>query len=193
MSRVFLPLTLAFVIVLVAVLFWYPFAGTQKEKAVIEGGGAEQALGPFRRIENPRLLPEFHFVDSSGVKHTLAEFRGKTVLLNIWATWCPPCRAEMPSLDRLHARMSGDDFHVLVVSTDLNGISGVQKFFQSVGITSLEAYLDYNGETENTLKVPGLPTTLLIDKKGNAVAVKVGPAEWDSEEVERVIANMRSE
>lgn len=77
-----------------------------------------------------------------------------------------PCREEMPSLDRLHSRMAGDSFQVLAISTDLNGISVVQEFYRKVGINSLEAYIDEDGETENALKVPGLPTTLLIDKRG---------------------------
>jgi thiol-disulfide isomerase/thioredoxin len=187
MSRAFLPLSLAFLFLLAAALLWRQFAGTQKAEAVFEGQSAEAMFGPFRIIEPPRPLPEFHFVDSSGVKRTLADFSGKTVLLNIWATWCPPCRREMPSLGRLHFRMGSDDFQVLAISTDLNGISVVQEFYRKVGISALEAYIDQDSETENALKVPGLPTTLLIDKKGNAVAVKVGPAEWDSDEVVAVV------
>lgn len=187
MSRALLPLSLAFLFLLAAALLWNQFAGTQKSEAALEGQTAEAMLGPFRRIEPPRFLPEFHFVDSSGAKRTLADFSGKTVLLNMWATWCPPCRKEMPSLDRLHDRMGGDDFHVLAVSTDLNGISVVQKFYSKEGISALEAYIDQDGESESALKVPGLPTTLLIDKEGNAIGVKVGPAEWDSEEVVAVV------
>lgn len=187
-------MSLVSICVFAAVLIWYRFAGTAKVPAVSDGGsGANEMLGLLRRIENPQRLPEFHFVDSSGIKRTLADFSGKTVLINLWATWCPPCRQEMPSLDRLHARLGGDDFQVLAISTDLNGISVVQEFYRTAGIVSLEAYMDQDGETENTLKVPGLPTTLLVDKKGNAIAVRVGPAEWDSEEMERVIAAMRKQ
>ena len=145
-------------------------------------------LGPLRAITPPQVLPKFRFVDRAGEEHTLADFRGKILLVNIWATWCPPCREEMPSLDRLQSQIGSDDFYVLTISTDLNGISTVQDFFWLNGITSLEAYADFNGETENALKVPGLPTTLLIDKKGDAIGVMVGPTEWDSEEIIAVIS-----
>ncbi len=187
MSRRFLTLAIASALIFAAALSWYQTAGVRRENAATAGNSAERMLGPFKKIEKPQPLPVFHFVDSSGAKRTLADFNGRTVLLNVWATWCPPCREEMPSLDRLHARMAGDSFQVLAISTDLNGISVVQEFYRKVGINSLEAYIDEDGETENALKVPGLPTTLLIDKKGNAVGVKVGPAEWDSDEVVAVV------
>jgi len=144
-------------------------------------------LGPMRAITPPRLLPGFRFIDGFGAELTLADFRGKTLLINMWATWCAPCREEMPSLDRLQAKLGGDDFQVLAISTDLNGISVIQDFFQKIGISSLDAYIDLDGETETALKVPGLPTTLLVDSAGNAIAVKVGPMQWDSEEVVAVV------
>ena len=193
MKSVFPRLVLAAIFVSAAVLLWFEVRVTQPEQAADNEKPAAVKLGPFNRIDNLKSLPELHFVDGSGAQHTLADFSGKVVLLNLWATWCPPCRQEMPSLDRLHARLGGDDFQVLAISTDLNGISVVQEFYRTAGIVSLEAYMDQDGETENTLKVPGLPTTLLVDKKGNAIAVRVGPAEWDSEEMERVIAAMRKQ
>lgn len=93
----------------------------------------------------------------------------------------------MPSLDRLQSRISGDDFQVLAISTDLQGIGPVQEFYRSAGISSLKVYIDHDGETESALKLPGLPTTFLVDKKGRTVGVRVGPAEWDSEQVMTVI------
>lgn len=187
MNSVFSRLALSTMFLLGAVLLWFQFKGTQNEQVADHGNLVEEKLGPFKKIDNPRSLPEFHFVDGSGEKRTLADFNGKILLINLWATWCPPCREEMPSLDRLDARMGGNDFQVLAISTDLQGISVVQAFYRTAGITSLKAYIDQNGETENALKVPGLPTTLLVDKKGNAVGVKVGPADWDSDTVTSVV------
>ncbi|HOO47099.1 MAG TPA: TlpA disulfide reductase family protein [Deltaproteobacteria bacterium] len=188
MNRVFLRLTSASVFILAGVLFWHEYSGDQKNGEVKENILAAPHLGPLRAITPPQVLPKFRFVDRAGEEHTLADFRGKMLLVNIWATWCPPCREEMPSLDRLQSQIGSDDFYVLTISTDLNGISTVQDFFWLNGITSLEAYADFNGETENALKVPGLPTTLLIDKKGDAIGVMVGPTEWDSEEIIAVIS-----
>ncbi|WP_084609662.1 TlpA family protein disulfide reductase [Sedimenticola selenatireducens] len=168
-------------------MIWYQFSDAQESGEVKETEIAIENIGPLRRISPPRPLPEFRFIDSSGVEHTLRDFSGKTLLVNIWATWCPPCREEMPSLDRLSSRLGGKDFAVVAISTDLNGISVVQDFFQQIGINSLETYIDYNGETENALKVPGLPTTILVDTKGNSIGVKVGPMQWDSEPVVAVI------
>ncbi|MCB1830761.1 MAG: TlpA family protein disulfide reductase [Gammaproteobacteria bacterium] len=187
MKSVFPRLVLAAIFVSAAVLLWFEIRVTQPEQAADNEKPAAVKLGPFNRIDNPKSLPELHFVDGSGAQHTLADFSGKVVLLNLWATWCPPCREEMPSLDRLHARMGGNDFHVLAISTDLQGISVVQTFYQTAGISSLEAYIDQNGETESALKVPGLPTTLLVDRRGKAIGVKVGPADWDSDTVTAVV------
>lgn len=187
MNRVIFPLALASIFLLAAVLSWFQFTPAQKQQAAVDGANADKMLGPFRSIDGPRPLPEFYFVDGSGAKRTLADFSGKTILINVWATWCPPCRKEMPSLDRLQSRMGGKDFQVLAISTDMNGISVVQEFYRNAGITSLEAYIDQTGETEKALKVPGLPTTLLVDKRGRAIGVKVGPAEWDSDEVSAVV------
>ena len=183
MRRVLLPLVSVALLIVAVVLYRHEFAGTQTAMEVAGEEGAAETLGPFRRMRPPRLLPDFRFVDTSGVAHRLTDFKGKTVLLNLWATWCPPCRKEMPSLDRLQARLGGKDFHVLTISTDLKGISVVQEFFQKIGISSLQPYIDHNGETETALKAPGLPTTLLIDRNGDATGVKVGPMEWDSDAV----------
>ena len=183
MRKLLLLAVTASLLIVAVVLYKYEFTGAQITTEGVGEAGPAETLGPFRRIDPPRQLPAFRFTDTSGVEHTLKDFAGKAVLLNLWATWCPPCRKEMPSLDRLQVRLGVDEFHVLTISTDLKGISVVQEFFQKIGITSLQPYIDHNGETETALKAPGLPTTLLIDGKGNATGVKVGPMEWDDEAV----------
>ena len=114
---------------------------------------------------------------------SLSDYRGKVVLLNIWATWCSPCRKEMPSLDRLQSRLGGKEFQVLALATDEGGIAAVQSFYRRFGIGALDVLVDVSGQSMSKLKIPGLPTTFLIDRDGNAIDVAVGSVEWDSDEV----------
>ena len=113
------------------------------------------------------------------------------VLLNVWATWCVPCRREMPALDRLQARLGGKDFLVVPLSIDREGVAPVKRFYQQFGLEKLGIYVDPSGKGPRALAIPGVPTTLLIDRQGREIARKMGPAEWDSAEmvslVERTI------
>jgi len=144
-------------------------------------------VSPITLFETPRPLPDIRFVDAVNQPVSLADFRGKTILLNIWATWCAPCREEMPSLDRLEKRLGGSDFQVVALSTDLNGLAAVKAFYDRIQLTTLGVYLDSSGKVSTDLKIPGLPTTLLIDPEGRALGVRVGAAEWDSDEVMSMI------
>ena len=138
--------------------------------------------GPITLLEQPRTLPEIQFVDGDNRPYSLTDFRGKVLLLNIWATWCPPCRKEMPSLDRLQARLADKDFLVVPLSTDLHGHVQVERFYRESGIHSLGVFLDPTASVSMTLKAPGLPATYLIDREGRALGIKFGPAEWDGDE-----------
>jgi thiol-disulfide isomerase/thioredoxin len=102
------------------------------------------------------------------------------VLLNIWATWCGPCRAEMPSLDRLQGMHQGDGLAVLAVSVDDDGSAAVRRFFQQSGVRNLTLYLDAGGATARAFGASAIPTTLLIDRNGNVVGSLVGAMQWDS-------------
>lgn len=137
----------------------------------------------FAIYETPKSLPEIRFEDGDGQPGTLTDFRGKVVLLNIWATWCIPCRKEMPTLDRLQAELGGPDFEVVALSIDRAGPGVVRKFFGEIGIEHLALYIDASGKAMFTLGVVGLPTTLLIDHEGREVGRLIGPAEWDSPEM----------
>jgi len=101
------------------------------------------------------------------------------ILLNVWATWCVPCRKEMPTLDRLQAKLGGDDFIVIPLSIDRGGAAAVKRFYQEIGIKKLRIYVDSSSHASHGLGVPGVPTTLLIDREGREVARKLGEAEWD--------------
>jgi thiol-disulfide isomerase/thioredoxin len=123
------------------------------------------------------------FADASGRERSLAEFRGKAVLLNLWATWCVPCREEMPTLDRLQARLGGNDFEVVAVSLDRGGPERPADFLAEIGATHLAVYLADTVAVRRAIGVFGLPATLFIDREGREVHRVVGPAEWDSPEM----------
>jgi thiol-disulfide isomerase/thioredoxin len=141
----------------------------------------------FTPLPAPRPLPALHFTDGGGRQLSLADFCGRLVLLNLWATWCVPCRKEMPTLDRLQAYLGGPAFEVVALSIDLKGLSAVQPFFKELGVEALRLYVDQSGKAANQLDAPGIPTTLLIDREGRELGRVVGPVEWDSPAVETVI------
>jgi thiol-disulfide isomerase/thioredoxin len=131
----------------------------------------------------PQAIPDLQFKNGDGQPLTLADFRGKVVLLNIWATWCGPCRQEMPTLDRLQATLGGPDFEVVALSIDRAGPGVVTKFYDEIGIEHLTKYIDESGNAARDLNTVGIPTTLLIDREGREIGRHVGPAEWDTPEV----------
>ena len=141
----------------------------------------------FTAHANPKPVAQASFVDRQGTNLTLADFRGKVVLLNLWATWCGPCRTEMPGLDRLQAEFGGDDFLVLVLALDRGGMDKVLDFFDQVGLEHLAPYVDKSMKSIRTLRAFGLPTSLLIDRDGNEVGRLIGPAEWDTGEAKALL------
>jgi thiol-disulfide isomerase/thioredoxin len=133
----------------------------------------------FTPLPTPRAVPALAFVDGEGAPKTLADFKGRVVLLNIWATWCVPCRAEMSALDRLQAKLGGPDFQVVALSIDRKGLDVVKPFYAELGLGSLGIYLDHSGSAAHALDTLGVPTTLLIDRDGRELGRKLGPAAWD--------------
>ena len=131
----------------------------------------------------PKPVDNVSFVDGEGKPRSLADFRGKVVLLNLWATWCVPCRQEMPTLDRLQAKLGGNDFHMVALSLDQGGLQVVRDFYREIGIQHLQIYLDEQMQTLQSLGAFGLPATLLLDREGREIGRKVGAAEWDSPQV----------
>ncbi len=145
-------------------------------------GGGERAFklipyAPSRPIAN------VEFEDGQGKKRTLSDFRGKVVLLNLWATWCGPCRKEMPTLDRLQQRLGSADFEVVALSIDRGGQAVVKSFFDEIDVRALAVYVDPTTEAQSKLDIIGVPTTLLIDREGREIARYLGPAEWDRPEI----------
>jgi thiol-disulfide isomerase/thioredoxin len=136
----------------------------------------------FAFWDKPRALPGLSFSDENGRTLSLSDFHGRPVLLNIWATWCVPCREEMPALDRLQAQLKDAGLVVLPLSIDRQGTAVVKPFYQELGLTSLGIYVDSTGASFR-LNAPGIPTTLFVDREGREIGRKVGAAEWDSQEI----------
>ena len=124
-------------------------------------------------------LSKVTFENAQGKTMTLADFKGKVVLLNIWATWCPPCVREMPTLDKLQKLLGGKNFQVVPLSVDKGGIYTVKSFYDDNFIGSLPIYVDPTTHALETLSILGTPTTILIDKQGKEIARTMGPEDWD--------------
>lgn len=130
--------------------------------------------------EKPQVLADIVFQDETGGPLSLKDWRGKIVLLNVWATWCGPCREEMPTLDRLQEKLGGDRFDVLALSIDRGGVVVVRDFYDEINLQNLEIWIDPTMRASRAMNVIGLPTTLLIGPNGKELGRKIGPAEWDA-------------
>ncbi len=148
---------------------------------------AQPALGQFIAADAPRPAPDAAFTDLAGKRVTLADFRGRFVLVNLWATWCAPCIREMPALDRLAAAMGGADFSILLVSQDRGGAAKVDPFFEKLGLTKLSTYLDPEGALGRAFGVRGLPTSVLIGRDGEELGRIEGAADWDGAALEATL------
>ena len=146
---------------------------------------AAMAEGPnaIPQHDTPLPLPAISFADEHGNPLTLDRWRGKLVLLNVWATWCAPCRHEMPTLDRLQATLGSERFEVVALSIDRAGGGVVRRFFDEIGIRHLGIFIDETMKALRDLKIFGLPGTLLIGPDGRELGRLIGPAEWDTPEM----------
>lgn len=137
------------------------------------------ARPPFSLGNDPVPLLSPPFSDSKGRNLALSDFAGRIVLLNIWATWCLPCREEMPALDDLQRTLGGPDFVVVPISIDSGGIEVARDFYREIGIRDLGLYWGEDVPVQLAFAAFGLPTTLLIDRKGQELARLLGPAKWN--------------
>lgn len=134
----------------------------------------------------PAPVPDVVLLDAGDAAHALADYRGKWVVLNFWATWCAPCRHEMPSLDRLQAAMP--QIAVVPVATGRNAVAGIERFFAEVGIAHLPILRDPTSELARGMAVIGLPVTVILNPEGQEVARLIGDAEWDSASAKAILA-----
>ena len=142
--------------------------------------------GEFIPATPPQPAPQAGFTDADGKPASLADFKGKPVVVNLWATWCQPCLKEMPSLDRLQTDLAGR-LIVAAVSEDRGGATRVARFVDAMGLKKLTIYLDPNGDVGHAFNVRGLPTSILIDAQGRVVGRVEGPVEWDSAKVMAIL------
>src|ERR1700746_141232 len=139
----------------------------------------------------PLKLPDLTFEDADGKPRKLSDWRGKTVLVNLWATWCVPCRKEMPALDQLEAKLAGPNFAVVAINIDTRDPEKPKKFLNDAGLTRLGYYTDEKAKVFQDLKsigrALGLPPSVLVDPKGCEIGTIAGPAEWNSDDAIRLI------
>lgn len=166
-------------------------------KAKTVGAAAVGEVAAVLPADPPRALGSLAFEDGTGKRITVGDFSGKTVLLNLWATWCAPCRAEMPALDRLQAEAGNEKFEVVAVNVDTGGAEKPKTFLEETGVKALAPYRDDSLELFNDLKarglVLGLPATFVIDRDGCMLAGLNGPAEWASADARKLISAVLTE
>jgi thiol-disulfide isomerase/thioredoxin len=185
------------------------FAGVYGLGGLKRGSGGDSAcagavelarkIGPLAHGEvaaltmatSPLKLPDLAFEDADGKPRKLSDWRGKTVLVNLWATWCVPCRKEMPALDSLQAKLGGKDFEVVAVNIDTRDPEKPKNFLKEANLTRLGYFADPKAKVFQDLKAIGkalgMPTSILVDGQGCEIANLAGPAEWDSEDAIKLI------
>src|SRR4051795_10649034 len=185
------------------------FAGVYGLRGLKRGSGGDAAcagavdlarkIGPLVHGEvaaltmatRPLRLPDLAFWDADGKPRKLSEWRGKTVLVNLWATWCVPCRKEMPALDSLQTKLGGEDFEVVAVNIDTRDPEKPRNFLKDANLTRLAYFADSKAKVfqdlKNIGKALGMPTSVLVDGNGCEIATIAGPAEWASDDAIRLI------
>jgi thiol-disulfide isomerase/thioredoxin len=152
---------------------------------------AHGEVAAVKVAQSPLKLPDLAFHDAAGKPVTLADFKGRTILLNLWATWCVPCRTEMPALDALEQKLGGPDFQVVAVNIDTRDPEKPKTFLKEIGVKTLAYFADGNAKSFQELKsigrAFGMPTTLLVDPAGCEIGTIAGPAEWASEDAVKLI------
>jgi thiol-disulfide isomerase/thioredoxin len=156
--------------------------------APLRGGQAAPAggsgLAKLREAATPQALPpELTFTDAEGKAFGIGDFAGRGLVVNLWATWCPPCVAEMPALDRMQAALAAEGIAVLALSSDRGGRGAVEPFYQRTGVRHLGIWLDPRGAAARALGARGLPTSVLVDRSGQERARLEGEAAWDHPEM----------
>lgn len=178
-----------------------PTGGNAPQAAAPCAGSAEAArrvdtaargeVAAMQALAEPRPAPALSFKDREGAEIALADLKGKLLLVNLWATWCAPCKAEMPALDRLQGALGGNDFAVVAINVDTRNLDKPPRWLAEAGIARLAFYADPGGRVlpivQRDTGSPGLPTTMLVDAKGCTLGVMKGPAEWSGEDARRLI------
>jgi thiol-disulfide isomerase/thioredoxin len=153
---------------------------------------AQGEVAALTMATTPMKLPDLAFTDANGNSKKLSDWRGRTVLLNLWATWCVPCRKEMPALDRLQAKLGGPDFEVVAVNIDTRDPDKPRNFLKDANLTRLGYFTDDKAKVFQDLKsvgrALGMPTSVLVDGQGCEIATIAGPADWASDDAVKLIS-----
>jgi len=153
--------------------------------AVAAEGMEDLLVGDMRAMvlhDGPQEVPDVTFTDADGAEMELDAFEVQYIVLNFWATWCAPCRAEMPSLDALQRQLGSDDFRVVTIASGRNPIPAINRFFDEIGVTGLPIYLDGRQAMSREMGVFGLPTTVVLNPDGQEIGRLRGDADWASDE-----------
>ena len=151
-------------------------------KAVHAEAGPPAALAPYAAAKTPLAVPQVAFSDAGGTRQSLAAFKGRYVLLNLWATWCAPCVRELPALAKLKSAIPKDRLSVVAVDVGRSTSADARGFLDAHGAKALDAYVDSNIALLHAFSAYGLPLTVLIDPQGREIGRAVGPAQWDAPE-----------
>ncbi|MCM2563011.1 TlpA family protein disulfide reductase [Lutimaribacter sp. EGI FJ00015] len=138
----------------------------------------------------PKAVPAIAFDSESGEEAQLSDYNGKLVVVNFWATWCAPCRKEMPMLDALQDELGGDNFEVVTIATGRNAPQAMKAFFDEVGVKHLPLHRDANSALARGMGVLGLPVTLILSPEGGELARLTGDADWSSDSAKAILTAM---
>ena len=175
--------------ILLAVLYTSLMLGANAGHADVAAADAVRA-GDMRKVAfhaSPVDLPDVGLLDETEASRTLADYKGQWVVLNVWATWCAPCRKEMPSLQALDAAM-GDDFSVVTIATGRNSVDAINAFFNEAGVTTLPKLRDPKSELARNMGVLGLPLTVILNPEGQEAGRLIGDADWNSADAKAMLA-----
>ena len=144
---------------------------------------APEPVKSMEKFDTQPPLPEAVFYDADGDKKTLADFKGDVLLVNLWATWCTPCVAELPALERLQGKLKDDGMKVIAISVDRGPVEDVAAFLDNKGIEALDLYVDTDRDIPSKWKYAAIPASFLIDREGNVIQTFSGPQEWDKGDI----------
>ena len=178
-------LVLAAAVAVMLGIYW--FTGPESKVKIGPVAATEGSMAAFIKSMVPKDVPVLSFVDGTGAAKDNDVFKGKVTLLNLWATWCAPCRKEMPELAKLQKELGGADFQVVELSEDLKGYEASETFLKMVGAENLTLFADDKAAALDSLAAPGLPVTLLLNRDGKEVGRLLGPAPWAGDEAKATI------